>query len=113
MREVFRRVNKRQPIVYESGRGYCARMGICRVCEAELRPGGARGLCPRCYMRERRGLPPAVEPQKAAPGEGDRVTVRLDREVTVTVKRLARREKVSPAEWIRAAVMERLERSRR
>ena len=85
----------------------------CSVCAAEVRSGGARGLCSRCYQRERRHLPPSTAPDKAAAGEGDQVNVRLDRDVKETVIKLAKREKISVSDWFRAAVMERIERLRR
>lgn len=80
----------------------------CSVCGAPIRSGGARGLCARCYQRERRGLPPSTEPDKAPAGEGDRVTFRLDRALKETVRKLAKREGIAESDWYRAAVESRL-----
>ena len=76
----------------------------CSVCRAEIRSGGARGLCARCYQRERRHLPTSVVPDKAPAGEGDRVTFRLDRAVKETVRKLAKREGIAESDWYRRAV---------
>lgn len=88
-------------------------MKACKVCGAEVKAGGAKGMCARCYQRDRRGLPPAPKMGRAAPGEGDRLSFRLTREQKVAVTELAEREGATVADWCREAVAERIARLKR
>lgn len=85
----------------------------CKVCGAEV---VAKGLCSRCYMRERRGRPPLTEPGKAAKGEG-MVPVRF--QLNAGVRELVRalveeRTQDDPtfdlSAWLREAVAEKANR---
>jgi hypothetical protein len=79
----------------------------CAVCGA---PVVARGLCQRCYVRDRRGLPPSRQFGRARNGEGCQVAFRMERYLRHLVTMLASQEGVLEAEWFRRAVTERADR---
>jgi uncharacterized protein (DUF1778 family) len=65
-------------------------------------------LCAKCYQRDRRGLPPAADPERAPAGEADRVSLRLDKATRTLAKRAAKAAGMTETDWYRKTITERL-----
>jgi hypothetical protein len=74
-------------------------------------PGSAKGLCVRCYKAQSRGVSPTPERTRAPAGEGGRLAIRLNKATLEFIAEAARREGVTPVEYVRLAVMARLSRA--
>lgn len=84
-------------------------MSACVSCGAQR--AVARGHCGTCYQRERRAGTLAESPRTLAePGEGHQVVFRLRRSTVEAVRTLAQTAGLSPSEWHRQAVEEKLAR---
>ena len=81
----------------------------CRNCFAVIKPGGAKGLCGRCWKYERRhGELPPVARERRSEGLGAQQTIRLDTADAEHVRFLAFEEGIGFREWVRRAVKERI-----
>lgn len=77
----------------------------CSNCPAPLAPGGAGGLCPRCYRyRNRTGRLPPAERLIAEPGTTESVRLSLPVGTRARLERLAARRGMSVGEMIAALV---------
>ena len=84
-------------------------MSLCVSCEE--RPPVGRGLCSACYQRERRAGTLEESPRTLTEsGEGHQVVFRVRRSTVEAVRTLAETQGLSPSEWYRQAVEEKLER---
>jgi hypothetical protein len=83
---------------------------ICKKCgEAYLGgKGGAKGLCARCYQRERRGTPQieGLHKQAGVVKHGVISALRMPAALAKKVEQLAGREGVAVSQWIRRAIEE-------
>jgi hypothetical protein len=68
------------------------------------RTGGAKGLCPRCYKRHRRGQDPSPKPLRAPKGTGDHFTFSVDKRLLDKVYGLAVFKDLSKAEILRRMI---------